>query len=109
MQIDVLLKPSGEDGYTATVGKPFDVTAHGTTEEETLACLRERVEETLAGGAKVVPMTIPSLSNAEIAWEAGRGMFKDDPLFDDWLAAIAEFRRQRDADDERQDEAQAAA
>lgn len=109
MQIDVLLKPSGGDGYTATVGKPFDVTAHGTTEEGTLACLRERVEETLTGGAKVVSMTIPFASDAEAAWEAGRGMFKDDPMFDDWLAAIAEFRRQRDADEERQDEARAAA
>jgi hypothetical protein len=30
-------------------------------------------------------------------WLEGAGMFRDDPLFDDWQRAIAEYRREVDA------------
>lgn len=29
-------------------------------------------------------------------WLDGAGMFRDDPLFDDWQRAIAEYRRETD-------------
>lgn len=29
-------------------------------------------------------------------WLAGAGMFRDDPLFDDWQQAISEYRREVD-------------
>jgi hypothetical protein len=31
-------------------------------------------------------------------WLDGAGMFRNDPLFDDWQCAIAEYRRAVDAD-----------
>jgi hypothetical protein len=30
-------------------------------------------------------------------WLAGAGMFRDDPLFDEWQRAIAEYRRELDS------------
>ncbi len=52
----------------------------------------------MAGGATVVPLEItPTKQNL---WVQGAGMFRDDPLFDEWQAAISEYRRQVDQDDE---------
>ena len=46
----------------------------------------------------VVPLEItPTEQNL---WVQGAGMFRDDPLFDEWQAAISEYRRQVDQDDE---------
>jgi hypothetical protein len=33
-------------------------------------------------------------------WLAMAGMFKDDPLFDEWQAAIAEYRREQEKEDQ---------
>ena len=49
--------------------------------------ISERVE---AGSAAV---DVPQRANP---WLSGAGMFRDDPLFDDWQRAIAEYRREVD-------------
>lgn len=100
MQIDVLLKPNGEDGYTATSGKPFDVTAHGATEEETLAHLERLVKDELKNGAKVVAIQVGEPDkNEPNPWLAIAGIFEDDDDFDEWQEEIRKYRRERDAED----------
>ncbi|MFI5459702.1 MAG: type II toxin-antitoxin system HicB family antitoxin [Isosphaerales bacterium] len=44
MKIHVLIEPIVNDGFRATGGPPFEVTAQGTTREEALARLREAID-----------------------------------------------------------------
>jgi predicted RNase H-like HicB family nuclease len=44
MKIPVLIEPIADDGFRATGGTPFEVTAQGTTREEALARLREAID-----------------------------------------------------------------
>ena len=52
----------------------------------------------MAGGAIVVPLEITPAEDHP--WLQGAGMFRDNPLFDKWQAAILEYRRQIDQDAE---------
>ena len=45
------------------------------------------------GTASGAPMDALDLSGDSSPWHEGFGMFRDDPLFDDWQRAIIENRR----------------
>jgi hypothetical protein len=94
MQIPVLVEPVQNNGYRARSGELFGLSAEGATAEEAVKKLKEQLAARLASGSRVVQITVP----AEHPWLKGAGMFKDDPLFDEWQEAIAERRRQIDAD-----------
>jgi hypothetical protein len=81
------------NGFQARVGEPFSLTAIGSSRDEALRNLRDLI------GARL------STSTEIAALEVGRpeppplppgGIFKDNPLFDEWQEAIAEYRRQMD-------------
>ena len=62
--------------------------------EQDLAELKSRLDRVPAAedsGADAVP------NKSGNPWLEGAGMFRDDPLFDDWQRAIAEYRREVDA------------
>ena len=96
MKIPVLIEPIANDGFRATGGPPFAVSAQGTTREEALARLREAIDHRMVEGAVLVPLEIDTTE--ENPWIAVAGMFRDDPLFDEWQEAIAEYRRKVDED-----------
>ncbi len=96
MQIPVVIEPVMGDGYRARTGEPVALMAEGTTPDEALQRLRELVQGRVANGVQIVPLDLPDLENP---WVRYAGMFKDNPLFDEWQEAIAEYRRQRDAED----------
>jgi predicted RNase H-like HicB family nuclease len=98
MKIPVLIEPIANGGFRATGGPPFEVTAQGTTREETLARLREAIDHRMVEGSVLVPLEIDTTE--ENPWIAVAGMFRDDPLFDEWQEAIAEYRRKVDEDDQ---------
>jgi hypothetical protein len=95
MQIPVLLERVKGNGYRARGSEPFAVSAKGSTREEALAKLRAKIQTRLKNGTEIVGLEVGQEPHplAEFA-----GMFKDDPLFDDWQKAIAEYRRQVDND-----------
>lgn len=95
MQIPVLVEPVGDNGFRATGGEPVPLTAEGTTEAEALANLKEAIQGRLINGARLVPLEIPV---AEHPWLPYAGTLKDDPLLEEWKEAMAEYRRQMDAD-----------
>lgn len=70
-------------------GEPFAIEAEGPTKEEALRKLRELIVLRMEGGAEVLCLNVPVGENP---WIDFAGMFKDDPLFDAWQAAIAERR-----------------
>ena len=98
MKIPVLIEPIANDGFRATGGPPFEVTAQGTTPEEALARLREAIDRRMAVGSVLVPLEITTTE--ENPWIAVAGIFRDDPLFDEWQEAIAEYRRKVDEDED---------
>jgi predicted RNase H-like HicB family nuclease len=95
MQIPVLVERLKDNGYRARGKEPFAVSAKGATREEALAKLRAKIKTRLKKGTEIVGLELDPQPRplAEFA-----GMFKDDPLFDDWQKAIAEYRRQVDND-----------
>jgi hypothetical protein len=97
MQIFVLVERVDGNGYRARSGEPLAVSAEGATPDEAVSKVRDLITARLAGGSSLVPIDLPGLAHP---WARGAGMFKDDPLFDEWQQAIAERRRQMDEDPE---------
>src|SRR5438552_3050942 len=93
MQIPVLIEPVTNNGYRVTTGQPLVLTAEGATKEDALQQMRHILQARLSTGAEIALLEI-SASDHPLAPYAA--MFKDNPLFDDWQAAIAEYRQQRD-------------
>ncbi len=87
MEIPVLIEPVLGDGYRATGGEPFAVSAEGATRDEALARLRHLIAGRFSAGAEVVALQIPAASHP---WEPFAGMLRDEPLFDEWQRAIQE-------------------
>lgn len=93
MQIPVLVERLKKNGYRARGTEPFALTARGATREEALAKLQAKIQARLKNGTEVVGLEIGPQPHPMLKFA---GMFKDDPLFDDWQKAIAEYRRKVD-------------
>jgi hypothetical protein len=94
MQIPVLVERVKGNGYRARGAEPFALSAKGSTREEALAKLEAKIQSRLKNGAEIVGLEI----GRQHLLGQYAGMFKDDPLFDDWQKAIAAYRRQVDND-----------
>jgi hypothetical protein len=99
MQIPVLIEPTNNHGYRATIGPPVAMTAEGATREEALQHLREVLQRRLSAGAEIAPFELGATEHP-LAPFSGAGMLKDDPLFEAWQQAIEEYRRQKDEEPE---------
>jgi predicted RNase H-like HicB family nuclease len=95
MQIPVLVERVKNNGYRARGSEPFAVSAKGSTREEALTKLREKIESRLKKGTELVGLEIAATQHP---WMEFAGMFKGDPMFDAWQKSIAEYRREVDAD-----------
>jgi hypothetical protein len=93
MQIPVLIEPVAGNGYRARGGEPLAMTAADPTREAALARLKEQLQTRLKNGAEIVPLELVAESHplAEFV-----GIFKDDPMLDDWKQAMADYRRKID-------------
>jgi predicted RNase H-like HicB family nuclease len=98
MKIPILIERIANNGFRATSGPPLEVSGQGATQEEALARLREAIDRRMTEGAIVVPVEIATAEEKLSIW--GIGMFKDDPLFDEWQEAIAEYRRKVDEEED---------
>ncbi len=93
---DVVIETENEGSVRATVWGSLDCQAEGATREEALAKVRQLLIERLSK-AEIFKMEI-ELPKPEHPWKKFAGMFKDDPYFDEVLADIEAFRRERDAE-----------
>jgi predicted RNase H-like HicB family nuclease len=93
MQIPVLIEPIAGNGYRARGGEPFALTGEGPTREDALAKLKELLQARLRDGAEVVGLELTPTTHplAEFV-----GMFRKDPMIEDWKEAMAEYRRKID-------------
>jgi hypothetical protein len=100
-EISVLVEPVAGNGYRASTGEPLSLVAEGATRDEVLEQMKARVAERLAAtGMSMVRLRVPVSDQvaAPNPWAVGRGMFRDNPLYDQWQEAIREYRRQMDED-----------
>jgi len=93
MSIPILVEP-GTNGFRAAAGSPLDLWAEGDSAAAAVAALRGKIANRLSGGAMLIEQSVinpaspvPVLPLAE------------NPLFDDWLVAIEEYRNARDAEE----------
>jgi Lon protease-like protein len=98
MQIPVLVESLGAERFRAEAPPPFSLTAEGRSSEEAVQKLREKMTETLANGKQFVTVEVPA--KPDHPWMKYVGHLKDDPLFDQWQAAIQQYRQQRDLEDD---------
>ena len=98
MKIPILVEPIENAGYRATSGPPLAATAEGATRDEALARLREEINRRMADGAIVMPLDISTTEENPLL--AMAGIFRNDPLFDEWQAAIEEYRRKVDEEED---------
>ena len=95
MQIPILLMPIPGNKFRARVGEPFSLSFEGETRDEAVQKLKEQIAGMLSGGGEIVQLEI---QETEHPLKRFAGMLRDDPLFDDWQRAIADRRRELDAD-----------
>jgi len=96
MQIPVLIERIAGNGYRATGGQPFALTADGATRDEALGKLRQLIDRKLATGSDVVELEI---SPNENPWLKLAGTLDPaEPMVQEWLEVIKENRRKVDED-----------
>jgi predicted RNase H-like HicB family nuclease len=97
MELPVLLEPLPDGGFRARSGDPLVLTAQGDSPDSALRNLRNLIETRVAGGTRLTTIEVPSL---EAGSHPGAGMYRDEPLFDDWRAAIDTYRQAIEDDPE---------
>ena len=95
MQIAVVVERVKGNGYRARGGEPFALSAKGATREEALANLSAKIEARLKNGTEVTGLVVGCEPHP---WMEFAGIFKDDPLIEEWKKSIEEYRRKIDND-----------
>lgn len=91
----VLLENRGTD-YVAHVPALPGCEVHAGTEQEALEKARQAITARLEK-VKVVPLEVETpVHGMDHPWLRDAGIFKDDPTWDEFQAAIAEYRREID-------------
>ena len=95
MQVPVLVELL-PDGFRATVGFPFSLTAEGKTRDEVLQKIRSMIEANLIIGREILQLEIAIPDNP---WLRGIGTLDlEDPLVKEWIQIMEENRRKIDDD-----------
>ena len=99
MEISVPLEPLPGGGYQARSADALGFTTQADTPDAALLHLRELIESRAASGTILTSIKIPTRQEAYSY--LGGGMYKDDPLYDDWRQAVEEYRQQVEDDPDR--------
>ena len=100
MKIPVLIEPLPGERFRAS-GAAWEMSAEGRTSEEALDRLRQEIQQRLSHGSQVTFLDTEQLapdSKSEHPLARFAGCMKDDPLYDEWQAAVAEYRASCDRD-----------
>ena len=87
MQVPVLVEQISAHVFRA---KAWDIVAEGSSADEAVGALQQM----LRSGKSIAILDLP-LANPFLAIA---GDLKDDPLVDDWVAAMKTYREEREAD-----------
>ncbi len=94
MSYSVLLQKQTPDRYRATLMAWPGIEVDARTQEDALGKMRAAIVRLLAEG-EVVQLDIPEVEAIIAApYEDTFGMFRDDPMFDEFLVEVEGYRRQ---------------
>ena len=93
MSISILVEPA-TNGYRAITGGPLDLVAEAATASAAVAAVQAKIAARLQSGARIVELPVPPKSPIPELPLA------ENPLLDQFLAAVEEYRNQRDAEDQ---------
>lgn len=89
MDIPVFVTPHGS-GFLARMGSPFDLSAEGATPDAALEAVHELLREKLKDGSVVRSIHVNDVDSIQAAaLRVGAS-----PLYNDYLEALAEYRRE---------------
>ncbi len=88
MELPVIVSPV-PNGFRAATGQPLDLSADGPTPDAALSALRTVVVAKLQSGALRTLTVADADATAALARRLG-----ENPLFEDWVRAVEEYRRQ---------------
>lgn len=97
MQIPVLVESTADGQFRAAAPPPFGLAEIGKTSEEAVSRLQTKMAALVSNGKHLVAVEVPA--RQEHPWMPFVGQFENDPLFDKWQEAIAEYRREIAAKD----------
>jgi len=96
MIFDVVLLRQTDNGYLARPVLWPDSVVYGATEQEALDRVRTLIRDLLSRTQLVqVEVDVPA-HQVDNPWFVKAGVFADDPTWDGFLQAIADYRRQLD-------------
>jgi hypothetical protein len=95
MQIPVLIEPVAGNGYRALAPGLGPLSAEGSTAVEAVEKLRELLASRIAQGSRVVTIEVPGDGNP---WAQMAGVYRNEPMFDEWRQAMAEYRQKIEDD-----------
>ncbi|NMG21387.1 type II toxin-antitoxin system HicB family antitoxin [Brasilonema bromeliae] len=94
--INVIIKQSSDGKIIATVPGLPELQVEASNKITALALLQQRLEAHLEG-AEIVPLPVKLPSREQKnPWLEMAGIFKDDPQFEQMLAAIESYRQELD-------------
>jgi hypothetical protein len=88
MQIPVLVEPVAGNRYRAAA---LGYAAEGASKNDALAELTRLLVQRTIEGAQIVYLDLP---NAPPPWAEFAGDLRDDPMLEEWKAAMAEYRKE---------------
>jgi hypothetical protein len=95
MEIPIIVEPLGA-GWRARCRHPVEASATGDTRYEATQALEAILRAAVADPFTLLPLEV----TPDKPWIASAGAIPDDETTEAWLDAVAEYRRQRDADDQ---------
>lgn len=104
MDVQVLIERVDGNRFLARSG--FGLSVEGPTAEEAVRNLKDAIQQRLANGGSLTTLSIPGLypwaiqaSQNHNPWAAVTGIYDlNNPMIQDWLAAVEEYRLSRDSD-----------
>ena len=93
MPIQVLVERVAKNGFRATSGAPLALSVEAPTRAQALAKLKKQLQARLQK-AELVPIEVIPEPHP---WMEFAGMYDpDDPVIQDWMKSMAEYRRKLD-------------
>lgn len=93
MELQIVVEPVSGNGYRAA-SSVLSLSAEGETAEQAVEHLKGMLTARLAAGAKLLSLTLPG----QDPWSMIAGIYKDDPYYDEWRQAMADYRQQVEND-----------
>jgi hypothetical protein len=91
--IPILVEPAA-NGFRAAAGGPLDLSAEADSAAAAVAALRLKISDRLRGGAVLIEQSVGGFASP-----IPLVPLPENPLFDDWLAAVEDYRNNLDAEE----------